>query len=127
MSRASESYKQSWDNYAQSMAKAAEQKAAAKNKMIGTVAQIGGTAIGSMFGMPMLGAALGGLVGAATGGTGSGGTDMMSAIGAFGGGGQGGQGGQGGRYGGLAGEFSSLKKKFSGQEPWFAWNRQNAS
>jgi hypothetical protein len=121
MSRASDSYKQSWDNYAQGMAKAAEQKAAARSKMIGTVAQIGGTALGSMVGMPMLGSVVGGLVGAAAG---TGGAELMNAMGATRGG-SGGEGGGGGRYGGLADDFSSLKQKFSGEKPWFPWSQKS--
>lgn len=124
MSRASDSYKQSWDNYAQGMAKAAEQKAAAKSKMIGTVAQIGGTALGSMVGMPMLGSVVGGLVGAAAGGSGTGGAELMNAMGATRGGG-GGEGGGGGRYGGLADDFSLLKQKFSGEKSWFPWSQKS--
>jgi len=126
MSKSSDKYKQDWANYGQAMYGAAKQAAEQKSKTLGTVAQIGGTVLGSMVGMPMLGALAGGVAGAALGGSGTGGADMMSAMQGGGGqgGGQGGSqgGGQGGRYGGLSEEFGSLKQKFAGTKPWLAWN-----
>lgn len=130
MSKGAANYKQQWDNYGKMMYEYAKQRADAKNRKIGAIAQLGGTAVGAVFGMPMLGALAGGALGTALGATPStAGLDMAMAMGnasgegGGGGGAGGGGGGGGGRYGGLSSDFSALKQKFTGNQPWFAWNK----